>query len=409
MRLPVRSSLQPILLSGLRFLRPGIAVRRLVGLGLLLSPLLAAGWLTTLPHAVLARDKPDGADGQMRREQGATAGNPYLGSAGCLQCHAEYRSALSTAMGQAAFASAQLPTLPGLSGAGPLTLLTGEYQVSLEPNAPEGPRMVARMGANTLSAPVRWAFGQGRFGQTYVLEYNGHFLESRASYFKTLGGLDLTIGHNPRPPASLLAALGRPLPPEEVQSCFRCHTSENVSAGQLDPAKSHPGITCENCHGAGTTHAQLMKTGKAVSSDRSAIFDPESLPPAEINDFCGSCHRTTREVVRSGVHDVRTVRFQPYRLENSRCYDPSDARITCVACHNPHRDLETSTQSYDSKCLRCHAGGPTPIGTATAPRCPRATSNCVSCHMPRIDLPGAHNAFTDHYIRIVDAKAPYPG
>ena len=28
-------------------------------------------------------------------------------------------------------------------------------------------------------------------------------------------------------------------------------------------------------------------------------------------------------------------------------------------------------------------------------------NNCVSCHMPKTELPGAHYKFTDHRIRIV--------
>jgi formate-dependent nitrite reductase cytochrome c552 subunit len=37
-----------------------------------------------------------------------------------------------------------------------------------------------------------------------------------------------------------------------------------------------------------------------------------------------------------------------------------------------------------------------------------AKTNCVGCHMPKIDLPGAHAKFTDHQIRIVRAGDPYP-
>jgi formate-dependent nitrite reductase cytochrome c552 subunit len=34
--------------------------------------------------------------------------------------------------------------------------------------------------------------------------------------------------------------------------------------------------------------------------------------------------------------------------------------------------------------------------------------DCVTCHMPKLELPGAHFAFTDHYIRIVQPNIPYP-
>jgi formate-dependent nitrite reductase cytochrome c552 subunit len=32
----------------------------------------------------------------------------------------------------------------------------------------------------------------------------------------------------------------------------------------------------------------------------------------------------------------------------------------------------------------------------------------VSCHMPKINLPGGHAKFTDHEIRIVRPGDPYP-
>jgi formate-dependent nitrite reductase cytochrome c552 subunit len=37
-----------------------------------------------------------------------------------------------------------------------------------------------------------------------------------------------------------------------------------------------------------------------------------------------------------------------------------------------------------------------------------AKANCVECHMPKVDLPGAHHKFTDHQIRIARAGEPYP-
>ena len=32
---------------------------------------------------------------------------------------------------------------------------------------------------------------------------------------------------------------------------------------------------------------------------------------------------------------VANVRFQPYRLISSKCYDAEDSRIRCTACHDP--------------------------------------------------------------------------
>jgi predicted CXXCH cytochrome family protein len=99
---------------------------------------------------------------------------------------------------------------------------------------------------------------------------------------------------------------------------------------------------------------------------------------------------------------VNNVRFQPYRLTNSKCYDPSDARIRCTACHDPHGPLETNVASYDRKCTGCHSAG------AQAKICPVAKAGCVNCHMPKVELPGAHARITDHQIRVARPGDAYP-
>ena len=48
------------------------------------------------------------------------------------------------------------------------------------------------------------------------------------------------------------------------------------------------------------------------------------LSTEELSDFCGQCHRTWAQIAADGPHDINNVRFQPYRLANSKCYDPSD-------------------------------------------------------------------------------------
>jgi hypothetical protein len=125
------------------------------------------------------------------------------------------------------------------------------------------------------------------------------------------------------------------------------------------------------------------------------------LTAEEISNFCGQCHRTWDEIASHGPQGIGNVRFQPYRLTNSKCYDTEDKRISCIACHDPHQEVVQDIRSYDSKCLGCHAGK-----QAKAKGCPVEKQNCVSCHMPKLELPGAHFKFTDHEIRVV--KGEYP-
>ncbi|MEO8737595.1 MAG: hypothetical protein ABI380_13785 [Edaphobacter sp.] len=102
------------------------------------------------------------------------------------------------------------------------------------------------------------------------------------------------------------------------------------------------------------------------------------------------------------------VRFQPYRLEMSRCWGAGlDARITCIACHDPHQPLVQELSAYDAKCLACHSGGKGSSTRVSAKTCNVGASRCASCHMPKVEVPEVHATFTDHFIRVVHNNEPH--
>jgi hypothetical protein len=346
------------------------------------------------------------ATGPRRAAHPANAVPKYAGDAACRECHAAItKNQQATGMGQAAAEAAHCDILLAHSV---LTWQDGPYTIRIQRNG-EGALYSATDGKASVSAPVRWAFGLGSAGQTYILEKNGTYYESRASYFTESGGLDLTLGHAAEPGATVQEELGRAIPQSELTKCFSCHTSGDIVDGRLAIQRVHPGVSCENCHGPAAEHVLQMEMSRAHATGAD-IVNPGKLAPAGINDFCGRCHRSTREVLALNIRDVRNVRFQPYRLENSQCYDPTDARIACLACHDPHQNLVKDPGAYDAKCLACHAAQSGRRSTAgqSAAACEVGTQKCVSCHMPRVAVPGAHFAFTDHYIRIVRPGEPYP-
>ncbi len=285
------------------------------------------------------------------------------------------------------------------------TFENGAYRYEIAPSD-NGAVYAVTDGAETISTPVLWSFGHGKAGQTYVLEHEGRMYESRVSYYLAIDGLDQTMGAPlGSTPKNMDEALGRRMTPDDVRGCFGCHATGVVRDGKVDLSGLIQGIQCEGCHGPGQAHVAAVQAAKF---DDLAINSLHAKGAEEESQFCGACHRTWEDVMLMDLQGPANVRFQPYRLANSPCYDTEEARIRCSACHDPHRPPVHEAKAYDDKCLACHAGpGPAAAGRA-APACPTATEACSSCHMPKVEIPGSHFAFTDHHIRVVRAGEPYP-
>jgi hypothetical protein len=273
----------------------------------------------------------------------------------------------------------------------------------------EGNRSVYTItdGLNSISEPILYCFGQGKAGQTYVFRHQGVFYESRVSYYREIQGLDFTIIHPRSVPESLEDGLGRPMTAEAAQGCFGCHSTAGVSSGQLQFGHLMPGVTCEGCHGPGEKHIAAIK----ARSRNLQVFNPAKMDPDELSqEFCAACHVSfEKALLMPKQGGANNLRYQPYRILNSRGHS-GDARISCVACHDPHDKLAQDTPFYDSKCLACHLATRNQVRTTTrsAPACPVSKQQCTTCHMPKIELPGGHAKFTDHWIRIVKPGEPPP-
>jgi Cytochrome c3 len=269
-------------------------------------------------------------------------------------------------------------------------------------------------GSHTNSASLTWSFGDGHVGQSYLFERGGTLYESRVSYFGALNGLDFTPGRRLTDPKDFEQAMARPVTGSEVVRCFACHSTASTIDNKFNSSRMIPGITCEACHGPGRDHVieQQVAQFQGNSGQHSeTIFDPGKLAPLDAVDFCGSCHGTYWDVKLQGLVGMANIRAQPYRLEKSRCWGTKgDVRLTCVACHNPHRPPVRDLSAYDKICLNCHLPALTAKPTADhpGPACKVATKDCTSCHMPRYEDSTMHYTFTDHYIRVVAPHSIYP-
>jgi|HubBroStandDraft_2_1064218.scaffolds.fasta_scaffold03081_4 hypothetical protein len=335
--------------------------------------------------------------------KGDATRDSFVGTATCAKCHAsKVATQQKHAMASAAVHAADAEILRQHDH---LSFRLGPYREEI---VTKGQKSVLTVtggnGAAPFSVDLLWAFGVGHMGQTYVYERKGSYYESHLTFFSSSQDLNITPGQSLAPPSSLEDAAGRRMPPAETRACFACHTTASVTDNQLDVNGAVPGVTCEACHGPGASHVAAMKADKEDGGR--LIMNPSRLDPVESVDFCGACHRTWQDVVTNIGLGALNLRFAPYRLENSKCWSKPDARLTCVACHDPHQPLEHDPAAYDSRCLNCHVNRPDTKTTADyrdsdhpGAACPVSTKNCTTCHMPKVESSIQHSTFTDHWIR----------
>lgn len=330
----------------------------------------------------------------------------FVGNNVCAQCHAEQSSThAATPMAHAMESPADCNVLIKNPR---LTFRIGSYSYEITRQG-KGSVYTVTDGVKTISEPILYCFGQGVAGQTYVFRHDGWLYESRVSYYRKLNALDFTILHPRTVPPSLEDALGRRLNEEAAKGCFSCHSTAAVKDAKFQPQRLTPGVSCEACHGPGEKHVAALK---AKNYKDLQIFNPRNLDAFDLTqEFCGACHMSFDKVMEMPEHGgALNVRFQPYRIFSSRKHLINDARMSCVACHDPHGELKHEAAFYDSKCLTCHLSTPKEAKTElrAASACPVSTTNCVTCHMPKIELPETNFKFTDHWIRVVKPDAPIP-
>ncbi len=291
-----------------------------------------------------------------------------------------------------------LRTHPSLRGQ------AGGYSYAIETKGAASTYTVSD-GHDSLTLPIHWMMGQ--HSQTWLLEKDGNFYESAVSYFHLEQALAATPGDENLAPRNLTEAIGRKISSWEQLQCFNCHATNAVQGEKLTLDRLRPGVGCERCHEGANQHMSDALRGNFATRPKSL----KAMNAEDTSEFCGQCHRTWDMAVRNHWHGPANVRFQPYRLANSRCFLGTDRRISCTACHDPHQPENTNVEFYDAKCLACHAAVQTKAPTATTTpvkTCPVAATRCVSCHMPKVTLPGGHGVFTDHMIRVVRTGESYP-
>ncbi len=253
-------------------------------------------------------------------------------------------------------------------------------------------------------------------------------VEHRVSLYAGKSGIemDLTPGHRQTAPKQTIEHFGNILRGDKLHRCVACHTTTaDIVKRKIDNLR--PNVGCQSCHGPGEQHVLAMRAdergeviegGDAIESGGYLGFTQRTA--LEEVQLCGKCHRLPDGGSEISPGNIRNVRFQSVGILQSSCFKESGGRLKCSTCHNPHRPVSRELEHYVNRCLSCHSetspsasSGRNPEETTASqtpatlvcPVSPR--KNCVSCHMPAIDV---HRGieFHDHWIRVRDDEPLAP-
>lgn len=332
--------------------------------------------------------------------------SPYVGAKACEECHKSiYANQQKSRHSETLYLPKDLVDLP-LPGQ-PIPDSVQANLSHLFKHERGTIQLESRVGDQIHKADVEYGIGSGNHGLTMMgRDKAGEARMFRVSSFNKSTSWGLTPFVTPPDPADAESVIGTRFSEEALHKCLDCHrTSPRAARDPLVIEAADHGIGCERCHGPGGNHLAAVSANFADL----AIARPRLASPTQVNKICATCHGS--DDTTTDDSDPRTIRFQALTMPRSRCFTESGGALSCVTCHDPHRNAETSSVHYEAQCLSCHSVSPQdpsptvrhavlPEGKSRKP-CPvNPSKDCLTCHMPTKSSPAHRASFTDHHIRV---------
>ena len=323
----------------------------------------------------------------------SAAGSRYTGSASCQSCHAQiYERWKKTPMANVVRDPREHPEaiLPDLSKPDPIVKF-GRNDIALVYGSIWKQRYFTKIGDDYFPEPAQWDI------TNHV--WRPYFVANGTDWWATL-----------YPPDNLK----RPTGP----TCDGCHS---VNYNIQDKSVTEWNVGCERCHGPGSEHV--------AHPTRANILNPARMDYVHANDTCIQCHSQGRPVqnpiagkyydwpvgYHAGLnlqdfwtleeHTLGETSFTHFadgtahknRMQGNDFVQSVMYRrgVTCFSCHDVHGTANNAQLrapiSQNQLCLTCHGpGSPNGPRTATLEEHTHHAqgtpgSQCVSCHMPKIE------------------------
>jgi hypothetical protein len=330
--------------------------------------------------------------------------NKILGSAKCGECHqSQHKEYLSTGHAKTLWSTRDFPfrdRFRNMKFSDLERQQTFHYflnDVGMDVSVP------GKFGGDRF--PLQFAFGSGEHAMTFVtLTPDGTDvpvgIEHRVSWFTGPDQAGLTPGQFGRPAQQEIEYFGRIIRGTTLERCFECHTTSGRIEGD-HLVDLIPNVGCESCHTGGAHHANVMQARNPTDPD--VGFKQRPWRTTDQIKGCAQCHRGEDSVEKSEImrENPKIVRYQPVGLVQSKCFVQSRQQLLCSTCHNPHQHAASqTTEQYEKKCLQCHSEAPPSVRCSVSP-----DSDCISCHMPRVEIHPSIS-FHDHWIRVRNDADP---
>ena len=332
----------------------------------------------------------------------------YTGSQSCQKCHAEiYERWKKTPMANVVRDPREHPDaiIPDLS-TNTVAKFTKE-QVAFVYGSKWKQRYFTKIGDDFYPLPVQWDIGNKTWRPYHVPDTGGDWW---AAFYPS-------------------SNFQRPTGP----TCDGCHSiSYDIHTKQV----SEWNVGCERCHGPGSEHV-AHPTG-------SNILNPSRMDTVAANDTCIACHSQGQPLTqqiegkaydwpvgyRAGLHLADFWKLEDHTLGQTTFTHFPDGTahknrmqgndfvqsvmyrrgVTCASCHDVH-----GTDNYaqlrkpaDKICLDCHSttspNGPheATLEQHTHHKAGSSGSQCVACHMPKIESEGVPGSFVSaHTFRFI--------